>query len=73
MQHNTYQELIKVVKQRPKMPSNDYWLLIVDNANLIFWESQDHSKTQVAQDLGLRQPEFSLIYKVVCALASKGK
>lgn len=68
---DTYEELIRKAQKRPKMLPNDYWNLILDNANLIFWQCAEHSKAEVAKDLGISNQEFTTIHKIVYAIASK--
>ncbi len=69
--YSTYKELVVTINKRPKMSANDYWFMIVDNATLIFWEAQDHPRRAIAADLGITQPEFSLVYKIVSGIASR--
>ncbi len=66
--HDTYQELIKSLDTTNQ---KEYWKQITQNAPLLFWECQGSSKRKVAKDINISPQEFSLLYKVVYALASE--
>ena len=55
----SYDELVSLIAERPKLPEEEYYSLLLDNADVITQQLITKTKANIASDLGMSAQVFS--------------